>query len=102
MKLRDGTTEDNIPTTVFECGYCRQEFSICPAVGDDRLDLFEGCTAPGCESYDPARDIDIVFMNDKALADHADQVGVVDFNMLTKRRKFQSGEVDFADLNKGE
>ncbi len=97
MKIRDDVTEDDIPTTVFICRYCKQEFSICPAVEDDRLHLFDGCSTPGCESYDPKNDVDVLFMDDRDLADHADKVGVVDIKMLGKRRKLQSG-VKFEDL----
>lgn len=100
MKIRNDTTEDDIPTTVFMCEYCNQEFSISPAVEPEREHLFKGCSTPGCESYEPERDLDVLFMDDREVANHADNVGVVSFDKLSDRRKFQAGELNLEDIGK--
>lgn len=58
-KIRDDINEHGTKITVFLCSYCGSEYSVCPAVPDNKLDRWDGaCTAPDCESYDPARDVD--------------------------------------------
>lgn len=102
MKIGDDTNDAGIPTTVFKCEYCNQEFSICPAVEKEREHLFKGCSTPGCESYDASRDLDVLFMGDRELADHADKVGVVSFKKLRQRRKFQKGEIVLKEIGERE
>lgn len=97
MKIRNDVNEYNTPVTWYKCDYCGTEYSICPAPAKEDEHLYNGCTIPPCESYNPKHDVDVLFMDDKELADHADKVGVVDIGQLSKRRKFQSG-VSFEDL----
>ena len=97
MKLRDDVNEDDIPVVWYKCDYCGEEYNICPAPAEEDQHLYNGCTISPCESYDPKKDVDVLFMDDRDLADHADKVGVVDIKMLGKRRKFQSG-TKFEDL----
>ena len=91
MKLRDDVSEDGYAITWFKCDTCGQEYNICPAPAEDEQHLYNNCSAPGCDSYDPKRDLDILFMDNRELANHADKVKAVDIKMLIKRRKFQSG-----------
>lgn len=70
MKVRDDVNEYGTPITVFDCESCGQEFTVCPAVADDRLDQWSGCLQEDCPSYDPARDAEIYFpASDPALND---------------------------------
>lgn len=92
MKLSDGVNEFGTPITNFKCDYCGSKFSVCPAIEDKHLDSFKGCTIHPCESYDPKRDIDILFMDKKELQDHTEKTGIVDIEVLQKRKKHQAGE----------
>lgn len=57
-KIGDAINEYGVPITVFVCEYCGDEFTVVPAVGDERLDDWRGCLSEECESYDPMRDVD--------------------------------------------
>ena len=100
MKLRNDINENGIPVVWFKCDHCGLEYSVCPAPKESELKVYNSCTISPCESYDPKRDIDVLFMDNKELANHADKVGVVDLEVLAKRRKFQKGEINLTDLNK--
>jgi hypothetical protein len=43
------------------CRWCGEEFTICPAVTDDKDNQWTGCQSNACESYDPKRDVDQLF-----------------------------------------
>ena len=47
--------------TRFKCEECGDEFTVCPAVPPDKENGWEGCLKPECTSYDPARDMDLLF-----------------------------------------
>lgn len=64
MKVRDDVNEYGTPITVFDCESCGQEFTVCPAAADDRLDHWRGCLDEGCPSYDPSRDVSVYFPAD--------------------------------------
>lgn len=83
MKIRDDVNEYGTPISYHKCEYCGVEFSVCPA-----FDNVDGCSVYPCQSYDPKHDIDIIFMSDKELANHAP---VVDIEMLRKRKDYQNG-----------
>lgn len=57
-KIRDDVNEYGTPITVMKCEFCGVEFTLCPAVPDERLDQWDGCLDTVCSSYDPARDVD--------------------------------------------
>lgn len=92
MRIRDDVNEYGTPVTWIKCDSCGSEVSICPAVGEESPTMLKYCMTPGCKSYRPECDVDILFMSDKELANHADKVGVTSFEMLQKRRKFQGGD----------
>lgn len=58
MKIGDAFNEFGVAITVFKCEYCGNEFTVVPAVSDDKLDQWTGCLAPECKSYDQMRDVD--------------------------------------------
>jgi len=51
------------PTSVFECFCCGVEFTICPAVSDEKRRMYEqdGCGDAECDSYNPSRDANVLF-----------------------------------------
>lgn len=65
MKIRDDVNEYGTPITVFKCDYCNEEFSVCPAVPDYKLDQWKGCQMKWCESYEEDRDADKMFDENK-------------------------------------
>lgn len=74
--------------SVHTCDACGENFTICPPVepgspGD------EDCGCEGCPSYDPDRDMDIMFMTD---AEIARDKPLVSIKMLQKRKAYQAGE----------
>lgn len=62
-KIDMSTNEYGSPISVHRCPDCGDEFTVCPPVGDD----WGGCLAPTCKSYDPDRDMDSIFNNDRII-----------------------------------
>jgi len=81
--------EYGIAVVHLKCKTCGVDFSICPAPKEKDLPLHENCTAPDCESYDPERDTDVLFMTDKEFANHHK---LVSFNRLKDRRDIKNGK----------
>lgn len=63
--MRRGTSvnEYGTPISLHRCNVCGQEFTLCPAREED-----DTCGDPGgpngegrCASYDPSRDVDLLF-----------------------------------------
>ena len=100
MFLRNDVNESGTPVTWFKCDYCGSEYSVCPAINDSQHDMYNGCTISPCESYDPKRDVDILFMDNKELAKHTSETGIVDIQMLQRRKKYQGGDEDVLFKNK--
>jgi len=94
MKIRDDVDEEGTPVTWFNCGDCGEDFSVCPAVKDEDIEAYAqgGCQSTECESYDPSRDTEILWMSDSELRNHHK---LVDMNMLRRRKKFIAGEGEF-------
>jgi len=84
--IREYPNEHGTGTSVHECMACGIEFTVTPAAANNGLG-YENCLAPDCASYDPHRDMDIVFMTDKEIANNGLPVSM---KMLQKRKKFQS------------
>ena len=63
MKIENGFNECGTPVTYFACETCGNEFTVCPVVSDDRLDIWKNCLSIECGSYDPKRDVDKFFEN---------------------------------------
>ena len=57
-KIRDDENEYGTPITVLRCEFCNNIFTICPALKEDELQYWKGCTDPTCESYNPNRDVE--------------------------------------------
>lgn len=64
------------------CDTCGSDFTITPAVEPDSHS-FDNCLAEGCDSYDPDRDIEPLFMTDKEIAR---EKKIVSMDVLRKRR----------------
>lgn len=60
-----GFTKNEYGHTVtrHRCTTCGDEFTMCPPIKPDRLHMWEGCLAVGCDSYDPRRDVDKLWDN---------------------------------------
>lgn len=58
MKIKDDFNEQGTAVTVFECEVCGREFTVCPAVKEDKLNEWHGCLSTDCGSYDANRDVD--------------------------------------------
>ena len=67
MKIRNGVNEYNTPISIHICEFCGVEFTVCPAIPDEKLDDWRGCMAPECESYDSERDGDKLFDEGKLI-----------------------------------
>ena len=48
------------------CDTCGQEYSICPAPSN--YEYWNNCLTEGCDSYDPHRDADILFMTNEEIS----------------------------------
>ena len=63
MFICEDVNEYDTPVSVFKCFCCEEEFTICPAVPPEKLELYErdGCGSAECDSYIPARDANVLF-----------------------------------------
>lgn len=61
--LGDRLNKYGTPISAFKCQFCGGEFTICPAIGGDKGNEFvnDGCGDAECDSYDPARDANVLF-----------------------------------------
>lgn len=82
MKTGETMNEHGTPVSSHICPDCGDEFTVCPAVSDDRED-WGGCLARECKSYDPKRDIDVLFASDAELA----EMPIISMDMLRKRQQ---------------
>lgn len=65
MYIKESKNEYGTPISVFKCDFCGQEFTVCPAIKPEDRKSWNGCGAPDCESYDPARDVSRYFVGGK-------------------------------------
>ena len=89
MKTGETTNEYGTSVSIHTCDTCGEEFTLCAAAPDDSKD-WDNCLGDHCASYDPGRDVDILFMTDEEIAR---EKPVVCIKMLEKRRKFKRGEL---------
>ncbi len=90
-KIRDDVNEYGTPVSVHKCQTCGVEFTLCPAIPDDKADQWPDCLADGCPSYDPERDMDVVFMSDAELAD---EKKILSMDKLRLRKEVQEHGID--------
>lgn len=88
MYLNSTLNEHGVKVSVHKCDTCNTEFTVCPGVDKDSTS-FNDCLSLDCSSYDPERDIEIVFMDDNEISRERD---IVSINMLRKRKQFRLGK----------
>jgi hypothetical protein len=59
-----GVNEYGTPVTGFRCKYCKETFTVCPAVPPEKFDQWDGCLGDNCSSYDINRDPTYLFAPD--------------------------------------
>ncbi len=91
--IREYPNEHGTGTSVHCCETCGIEFTVTPKAPNNG-EGYENCLYPECDSYDPHRDMDIVFMTDAEIASNGLPVSI---KMLQKRKKFRETG-DFNDL----
>ena len=64
------------------CATCGIDFTIRPAIPDGTPG-YENCLGPDCESYDPHRDLDVLFMSDEEIK----KLPIVSMDKLRQRQK---------------
>lgn len=57
----EGVNEYGTPISLFTCAACGEDFTVCPAVPEEKRDEWEGCMDTLCPSYDIDRDVDHLF-----------------------------------------
>ena len=82
MKTGETTNEYCTPVSTHVCDTCGEEYTVCPAIPDDK-EGWESCLAWGCVSYEPDRDVDVLFMSDAEIAERE----IVSMDMLRKRKQ---------------
>ena len=87
--IRHDKNEEDIGITVFHCGFCDTQYDICPQIKDNEIQscIDDGCMSMECSSYDPNRDLEVVFLSDEELS-RRDVVGI---KMLKARREALNG-----------
>lgn len=69
MYLGEMINEYGTQVGVFHCEACDSDYTVCPTPSPSKRDNWDGgCTADTCSTYDPARDCDVLFMNDEEIA----------------------------------
>jgi len=86
-KVREDVNEYGTPVSVHNCQTCGGEFTLCPLIPDDDAHRWPDCLSPECESYDPHRDADLLFMSDKEIANNEKPVSL---KMLRARKSFKT------------
>jgi hypothetical protein len=66
-----------------KCDSCGEVFTVCPPVQIGQ-DGWNGCMSEGCDSYDPSRDADLLFMSDTEIITDKK---VVSLEMLQSRKR---------------
>jgi len=61
MHLGFSTNEYGKTVSVHRCEFCGEEFTVIPPIPVEKSDDWKGCMAPECDSYDFARDADVLF-----------------------------------------
>lgn len=84
-KIREYKNKHGTLTSSHICDTCGQSFTITPSAPGNG-EGYENCLAPECDSYDPHRDVDILFMSDKEIANNGK---LVSLKILQKRKKFK-------------
>jgi len=84
MYLRTEPNRHGTGTSIHKCNTCGEEFSVTPAVSEESQG-FVNCLSPDCASYDPERDLDILFMSDCAIKKQK----VVSMDLLRKRKEIK-------------
>lgn len=83
--IREYENEHGTGTSVHECETCGIEFTVTPKALNNGAG-YENCLYPECDSYDPHRDVDILFMTDKEIYNNDLPVSI---GMLQKRKEFR-------------
>lgn len=74
--------KDGNHVSTHRCDTCGVEFTLCPAVSANEPGRGH-CLDDNCESYDPHRDLDLLFMSDDEIARDKRVVSII---RLRKRR----------------
>ena len=82
MWVKVESNEYGTDTSHHVCDTCATPFTITPAAGKDEKG-YESCCCDECDSYDPHRDAEILFMTN---AEIAREKKVVSIFQLRKRR----------------
>ena len=69
-------------TSLHKCDTCGVEFTVTPEVKEGQPG-WDDCGSQGCPSYDPQRDIEILYMSD---AEIAREKNVISMDLLRKRK----------------
>jgi hypothetical protein len=91
MKINELANEHGTLTSHHVCDTCKTSFTITPAAPGNG-EGYENCLSTECDSYDPHRDVDILFQTDEEIA-NSDKV--VSLKMLQARKNFKkTGKLD--------
>ncbi len=90
-KIREAVNACGTPVSVHICETCGVEFTLCPVIPDNKADQWPDCLADGCPSYDPERDMDVVFKTDAELAEGP---GVISMEKLRLRKRVQRDGIE--------
>jgi len=85
--IKQAKNENNTPISIFICDFCKEEYSVCPAIIDSYdIKAWDdaGCTSENCRSYDPHRDAEVLFMTNKEIAK---EKKIISISNLRKRRE---------------
>jgi len=91
MKTGEIKCEDGIIRSTHICDTCGQPFDVAPAIKDDEKG-YEDCLMEDCLSFDPHRDLDVIFLDDYELA----KKPLVSIKMLKTRRIAREQGLDAA------
>lgn len=90
--IKDDPNEYGTMTAHFICVVCKEPYTVTPAPDPQRRKEWIECMSEFCDSYDPERDVDILFMSESEIMNSANKV--VSIKKLGERKRFiQTGDL---------
>lgn len=90
--IKEEPNEFGTNTAHFVCVVCKEPYTITPAPSSENRKHWTACMSESCDSYDPDRDAEVLFMTAKEIMESKNAVSI---KKLRERRRFiETGSVE--------
>jgi hypothetical protein len=83
--IKETQNEFGTNTAHFVCVVCKEPYTITPAPSSENRKHWTACMSEFCDSYDPDRDAEVLFMTAKEIMESKNAVSI---RKLGERRRF--------------